>query len=73
MNESELLKDKISHIIIGDRKYFLIDSLKLKYGDIKTQSVLSIDNKKYVLAENAEKYTEFDKNIKKMLNFKIKK
>lgn len=34
------------------------------------QSVLSIDNKKYVLAENVEKYTEFDKSIKKVLGFK---
>lgn len=73
MNESELLKDKITHILIGDKKYFLVDSLRLKYGDIKTQSVLSIDGKRYVLAENADKYTEFDKSVKKVLNFKIKK
>lgn len=70
MNESELLKDKITHILIGDKKYFLVDSLKLKYGDIKTQSVLSIDGKRYVLAENVEEYTEFDKSIKKVLGFK---
>lgn len=70
MNESELLREKISHIIIGDRKYFLVDSIKLRYGDVKTQSVLSIDSKKYVLAENVEKYTDFDKNIKKVLGFK---
>jgi len=35
MNESELLKDKITHIFIGDKKYFLVDSLKLKYGILK--------------------------------------
>lgn len=38
--------------------------------NINIQSVLSIDNKKYVLAENVEKYTEFDKSIKKVLEFK---
>lgn len=72
MNESELLKDKITHIFIGDKKYFLVDSLKLKYGYIKTQSVLSIDNKN-VLAENVDKYTEFYKSIKKTLNFNVNK
>lgn len=70
MNEIELIKDRISHITIDGRKYFLVDSLKIMYGDIKTQSVLSIEGKKYVLAENVEKFTEFDKNIKKVLNFR---
>lgn len=73
MDEKELLKDRISHKLIGGKKYFLVDAIKLKYGDIKTQSVLSIDGKKYVLSENVEKYTEFDKSIKKVLNFKNKK
>lgn len=73
MNENELIKDKISHKLIGDKKYFSVDALKLKYGDIKTQSVLNIEGKKYVLAKNVEKYTEFDKSIKKVLNFKVKK
>lgn len=73
MEEKLLIKDNIVNILIKGERYFLVSALKKKYGEIKTESVIKVDNKKYVLAKNVEKYTEFDKSIKKVLSFKDKK
>lgn len=73
MEEKELTKNKIPYILVGNKKYFQLESIRLKFGDVKTKSAIVVDNKRYALAENIEKYTEFDKSIKKILNLKVKK
>lgn len=73
MDEKELIKDNVVNILFKGKKYFLVASLKEKYGDVKTEDAIDVDNKRYVLAKNVAKFTAFDKNIKKALNFKPKK
>ena len=73
MDEKKLLKDKIPHTIVDGKTYFSLDSIKEKYGDVKTKETLVIEGKKYVLAENVEQYTDFDKHMKQALNFNNKK
>lgn len=75
MKQQELIKDKIPFITIEDNIYFLLDSIKEKYGQVKYESkqIKKVDNKAYIQAEYVEKFTEFDKHMHQALNFKIKK
>lgn len=75
MKENELLKNKIKSIEVGEIKYFSIKEIKAKYGQVKFDTVNSIKEEEdyFVRSVDVEELTEFDKNIKTVLNFKNKK
>lgn len=75
MNEEKLIKDNIPYIEEDNQKYFKWDDVKKKYKEVKTDKNKGIERNDglYVVAENIESYTRFDKNINKALNFSKKK
>lgn len=72
MDEEKLIKDNIPYIEENNEKYFKWDDVKEKYKEVKTDKNKGIerDDSLYVLAENIDHYTPFDKSISKALNFK---
>ncbi len=75
MNEEKLINDNIPYIEEDNQKYFKWDDVKKKYKEVKTDKNKGIERNDglYVVAENIESYTKFDKNINKALNFSKKK
>ena len=75
MDEEKLIKDKIPYIEENNQKYFKWDDVKKKYKEVKTDKNKGIEKNSglYVLAENVDNYTPFDKSISKALNFNNKK